>query len=488
MDLSDNSHKNETAEFRRAVDRAARWIGEYFEHPERFPVLSRVAPGEIRSRFPATPPSVGRSLDDILDDFEEHIVPGVTHWNHPSFFAYFSITGSCPGILGEFLAAALNVNGMLWRTSPALTELEALSLDYLRQMLELDGPWFGQIVDTASTSSLIALAAAREALTGLDVRKQGMAGRADLPRMTVYTSAEAHSSIDKAAIVVGVGTDNIRHVRVDDRFRMDVDALERAIERDIADGARPLAVVATVGTTSTTSVDPVARIADVCQRHGVWLHVDAAYAWAAALLSEKRHIIAGCERADSIVVNPHKWLFTPIDLSVLYCRDRDVLRNAFSLVPEYLSSDDELDQPNLMDYGFQLGRRFRALKLWMVLNYYGVEGIRERIRGHIGLAAGFLKWAGGHPDFEVMAPAEFSTVCFRLNPSSGNGSRSGEEIDALNERLLNAVNATGKAFLSHTRIHGRFAIRCAIGNIRTERTHIEALERLLESTAAGLLE
>jgi len=484
-DLPDSSQLNETAEFQRAVDRAARWIGEYFEHPERFPVLSPVEPGEIRSRFPSTPPSEGRPLDDILDDFEEHIVPGVTHWNHPSFFAYFSITGSFPGILGEFLAAALNVNGMLWRTSPALTELETLSLDYLRQMLELDGRWFGQILDTASTSSLVAMAAAREAITGLDVRKRGMAGRTDLPRLTVYTSAEAHSSIDKAAIVVGVGTDNVRRIRVDDRFRMDVDALEQAIEDDVADGARPLVVAATVGTTSTTSVDPVDKIADVCQRHGVWLHVDAAYAWAAALLPEKRHVIAGCERADSIVINPHKWLFTPVDLSVLYCRDRNVLRNAFSLVPEYLRSDDELDQPNLMDYGFQLGRRFRALKLWMVLNYYGVEGIRERIRGHIELAAGFVEWAQRHADFEVMAPAEFSTVCFRLNPSRGN--RSPEDIDALNEQLLNAVNATGEAFLSHTRIHDRFTIRCAIGNIRTERTHIEALERLLESTAAGLL-
>jgi aromatic-L-amino-acid decarboxylase len=482
---TDDKFKGETSEFKEAVERAASWIGDLFEHPERYPVLSQASPGEIRASFPSSPPRRGRPLGEILDDFEEKIVPGITHWNHPSFFAYFSITGSYPGILGEFLSAALNVNGMMWRTSPALTELEMLSLDYIRQLLGLDDSHFGQILDTASTSTLVAMAAARESLSHLQIRRRGMAGRPDVPALTVYTSQEAHSSVDKAAIVVGVGTENIRRISVDDRFRMDPGALERAIVNDLNAGRRPLCVVATVGTTSTTSVDPVPAIWEVCERHGVWLHVDAAYAWAAAILPEMRHIFDGCPRADSIVVNPHKWLFTPIDLSIFYCRHKETLRNAFSLVPEYLRSGDEMDQPNLMDYSFQLGRRFRALKLWMVLNYYGVEGISTRLREHIRLAKGFADWAQRHPDFEVMAPADFSTVCFRFKPSSPVCSE--QQLEDLNEQLMSAVNTSGKAFISHTRIQGRLALRCAIGNIRTNQSHVTALQKLLESASGDLL-
>jgi len=482
--MANNNHEEDASEFREAVDRVARWINDYFDHPERYPVLSPVSPGEIRSSFPPEAPASGRPLADILDDFEAKIVPGITHWNHPSFFAYFSISGSYPGIVGELLSAALNVNGMLWRTSPALTELETLSLDYLKRLLGLGREHFGQILDTASTSSLVAMAAARESLEGLDVRRRGLAGRPELPVLTVYTSREAHSSIDKAAIVIGVGADNVRRVDVDDDFRMNTEALVGAIEEDVARGFRPLCVVATVGTTSTTSVDPVGEIADICARFGVWLHVDAAYAWAAALLPEKQHIFDGCDRADSLIVNPHKWLFTPIDLSVLYCRQRERLRNAFSLVPEYLKSDDEADQPNLMDYGFQLGRRFRALKLWMVLNYYGVDGIRARIREHIRLADGFADWAQGHDDFEVLSPHEFSTVCFRYNPAGLT--LTPERLDELNESLLEAVNATGEAFLSHTKVRGRMTLRCAIGNIRTTQSHVTALQDLLESQARSL--
>jgi aromatic-L-amino-acid decarboxylase len=472
---------SEAAEFAAAVERAVRWIADYFDNPDRYPVQSRARPGDIRAALPADPPVDGRSIGALLDDFEAKILPGITHWNHPGFFAYFSITGSWPGIVGELLSAALNVNGMLWRTSPALTELEMLTMGYLRRLSGIDDRYFGQILDTASTSSLVALAAARESLGGLDIRRRGMSGA---PPLTVYTSREAHSSIDKAAIVAGAGTDHVRRIEVDERLRMVPAALDRAIEADVAAGRRPLCVVATVGTTSTTSVDPVPEIADVCARHGVWLHVDAAYAWAAAILPEKRHILDGCNRADSIVINPHKWLFTPIDLSVLFCRHRDTLRNTFSLVPEYLRSKDEADQPNLMDYGFQLGRRFRALKLWMVINYYGVEGLRRRIRSHIGLAEGLRDWIDGHPEFELLAPVEFSTVCFRYNP---RGRRlDAAALDELNERLLEAVNESGRVFISHTRVGGRFALRCAIGNIRTGTEHVKTLERLLEDRAAAL--
>jgi aromatic-L-amino-acid decarboxylase len=474
------SPMGDTAEFQRAIERATRWISDYLEHPERYPVLSQVAPGEIRAAFPTDPPEHGRRFDEILEDFEEKIVPGITHWNHPSFFAYFAITGSLPGILGELLAAALNVNGMLWRTSPSLTELEGLTLDYLRKMIGLEGVFFGQILDTASTSTLVAMAAARGALSDLDIRRRGMGGRNDLPPLVLYESEEAHSSIDKAGIVLGIGTENMRRIRTDERFRMDPEALEAAIMRDERAGRRPFCVVATVGTTSTTSVDPVRSVAEVCARHGVWLHVDAAYAWAAAVLPEKRDILDGCERADSIVVNPHKWFFTPTDLSVLYCRHRDKLRDAFTLVPEYLRSGEEAEEPNLMDYGFQLGRRFRALKLWMVINYFGVDGIRRRIAEHIRLAQSFKAWIGRRPDFELMAPVEFSTVCFRWRPSG----RDPDQLDSLNSSLLSAVNGTGKAFLSHTKIRGRMSLRCAIGNLRTTDVHIEALERLLETETA----
>lgn len=484
--MNRDEFQEESAEFVAAVDRVARWMVDYFDRPGEYPVLSRVSPGEIRASLPPDPPPQGRALNDILDDFDSKIVPGITHWNHPSFFAYFSISGSYPGILGELLSAALNVNGMLWRTSPALTELETLSLDYLRKLLGLHEPFFGQILDTASTSTLIAITAAREALTDLNIRIEGMPGRDDVPRLVLYASQEAHSSVEKAAIVAGVGVRNVRRVRVDDQFRMDTNELTRAIEQDLANGHRPFCVVATVGTTSTTSVDPVPDIADACERYSLWLHVDAAYAWAAAILPEKRHIIDGCERADSIVINPHKWLFTPIDLSVLFCRSRDALRNAFLLVPEYLTSDDEADQPNLMDYGFQMGRRFRALKLWMVINYYGVEGLQKRIREHIRLADVFRNWADRHPDFRVVAPVEFSTICFRFAPQ--NLVADSETVDRLNESLLEAVNRSGKAFLSHTKVNGRFTLRCAIGNIRTTEEHVLALTRLLEGESQKLSE
>lgn len=479
--------KTEIERFHAAVERACRWIGEYFEHPGDYPVLSPVAPGQVRGAFPGEPPLDGRPFDAILDDFEEKIVPGITHWNHPSFFAYFSITGSYPGILGEMLAAALNVNGMLWRTSPALTELESLSLRYILKLVGLDETFFGQILDTASTSSLVALAAARESVGDFAIRQKGMAGRADLPPLVLYTSAEAHSSIDKAALVLGIGADNVRRIGTDRRLRLDPRALEDAIDADLAAGKRPFCVVATVGTTSTASVDPVPLISEICAARDIWLHVDAAYAWAAAILPEKRSILEGCNRADSIVINPHKWLFTPIDLSVLFCRHRDKLKNAFSLVPEYLRSEGEAEEPNLMDYGFQLGRRFRALKLWMVINYYGTKGLQESIRNHIRLADSFRRWVDEHPDFEVLAPVDFSLVCFRLNPRENRRARPPDDIDELNETLLENVNKSGRAFLSHTKIGGRYSLRCAIGNLRTSDGHITALQRLLEDEAKKLL-
>ncbi|GBC82687.1 L-2,4-diaminobutyrate decarboxylase [bacterium HR10] len=469
-------------EFRRFGHRLVEWIAEYLAEIERYPVLARVRPGEVRERLPAHPPAEGESFEAILRDFEQIVLPGITHWNHPGFMAYFAITGSGPGILGELLAAALNVNAMLWKTSPAATELEEVVLDWLRQMLGLPSEFEGIIYDTASISSLCALAAAREAL-GLQVRERGLAGRADLPRLRLYVSEEAHSSIEKGAIVLGLGQAGVRKIPTDDAFRMDVRALERAIAEDRAAGWRPFCVVATVGTTSTTSIDPVAEIARVCAREGLWLHVDAAYAGAAAIAPEFRYVLDGCERADSLVVNPHKWLFTPIDLSAFYCRRMDVLRRAFSLVPEYLRAEEE-GVRNLMDYGPQLGRRFRALKLWMVIRYFGREGLAARIREHVRLAQQFAAWVDADPDFERMAPTPLSTVCFRARPQSL--AASGADLDRFNEALLEAVNATGECFLSHTRVRGRFTLRLAIGNLRTSERHVRRAWDVVRAHAARL--
>ena len=468
------------AEFEEATRRALEWIAGFLEDPERFPVLSRVAPGEVRGALPASPPAEPEPLDAMLDDFERVIVPGTTHWNHPGFFAYFANSASVPGIVGELLAAALNANGMLWRTSPAATELEQLSLDWLRQLLGLEQPWFGIICDTASISTMLALAAAREA-AGLDVRERGMAGRPDLPALRVYCSEHAHSSVDKGAITLGLGHTNVVKVAVDDAFRMRADVLARRIAEDRAQGFLPLACVATVGTTSTTSIDPVPEIAEICAREKVWLHVDGAYGGAAAVVPEMRDIMRGVERADSLVVNPHKWLFTPVDCSALWVKRPEVLRRAFSLVPDYLVTPEQDRVVNYMDYGVQLGRRFRALKLWMVIRAFGATGLAERVRAHCGLAREFAAWVAAEPGWEVVAPVPFSTVCFRWTAAGAPP----DECDRRNEAIMHAVNATGRAFLSHTKLHGRFVLRLAIGNIRTERRHVAEAWQLLRQAAGA---
>ncbi|MFW6079442.1 MAG: pyridoxal phosphate-dependent decarboxylase family protein, partial [Gemmatimonadota bacterium] len=430
---------------------------------------------------------------------------------------------SGPGILGEMLAAALNVNAMLWRTGPAATELEEVTLDWLRRMLGLPEGLDGTINDTASASTLYALAAARESASDLRVRDEGLAGRAEVPPLRVYCSEEAHSSVDKAVVTLGLGLSGVRRIPTDDAFRMDAAALARAVGEDRAAGARPLAVVATVGTTSTTSIDPVAAIADVCEREGLWLHVDGAYGGIAAAVPELRHVLDGCERADSIVVNPHKWLFTPIDCSALYTRRPALLRRAFSIVPEYLRTDegDEGAVRNLMDYGISLGRRFRALKLWFVLRRFGAAGIADRLRGHMRLARRFADRIDEADDWERLAPVPFSTVVFRHRPaggvvepaasgssgeaadegrgtasrraagdtadgaadSAGPAARDAAALDAHNERLLARVNASGEVFLSHTRVGGRYALRLAVGNLRTTASHVDRAWELLREAA-----
>jgi aromatic-L-amino-acid decarboxylase len=439
-------------EFRASGHQVVDWIADYLRDIRDLPVLPSVQPGGLMDALPAAGPEQGESMDAILADFRNLVVPGITHWNHPRFFAYFSISASGPGILGEMLAAALNVNHMLWKTSPAATELEQVTLGWLRQWLGLPGDFFGIIHDTASTGSLHAILAARE-LAAPEVRLTGQH-----PPLVLYASEHAHSSIDRGALAAGIGLENIRHVPSDEEFRMRPDALAEMIETDLAAARKPFCVVATVGTTSTTSIDSVAQIGEIARRHGLWFHVDAAYAGSAALLDEHRHILDGAAQADSLVVNPHKWLFTPVDLSVLYTRRPDVMRRMLSLeqAPPYLDAAERDRAVNLADYSLALGRRFRSLKLWFVLRYFGRQGITRILRGHMDLARDLAQSIAEDSRFELAAPILFSLVCFRYRGS-----------DQDNRDLLERINAGGRAFLSGTTLHGKFVLRLAIGNVAT---------------------
>ncbi len=439
-------------------------MANYLAESQNYPVLPHVKPGDLTDALPRRGPEHGEPMAAILQDFREKIVPAATHWNHPGFMAYFANSASGPGILGEMLAATLNMNGMLWKTSPAVVELEQVALDWLRQWIGLPEPQFGIIFDTASTSSMHAIAAARE-MVAPEVRTEG--GGSGL---VLYTSEQSHSSIEKGAIAVGIGQNNVRKIPVDAEYRMRPDELAAAIEKDRAAGLRTFCVVATVGTTSTTSIDPVEQIAPIAARHGAWLHVDAAYAGVAAMLPELRHILRGCEHADSFVTNPHKWLFTPVDVSILYTRRPEILRRAFSLVPEYLRTVDNPRATNYMDYGVPLGHRFRALKLWFVLRYYGREGLARMIRNQIEWAQELACQIDKHAKFERTAPTLFSTVCFRYK---------GTDDD--NRKILERVNASGEIFISHTVLRGQFCLRLAIGNMKTGREHVQRAWELAQS-------
>jgi aromatic-L-amino-acid decarboxylase len=456
-------------DFRAAGHRLIDWIADYLDRVDEYSVLARVKPGEIASRFAAAPSCDGKPYEALIADFESKIVPGVTHWNHPAFFAYFSITGSQAGILAELLTAALNANGMLWKTSPSLTELETVTLEWLRKSLGLPEGLFGIINDTASINSFLALAAAREGL-GLDIRGKGMAGR-KLPPLKVYCSEHAHSSIEKGALALGFGASGITLIESDAAFRMKAEALDEAVKRDRAAGALPCAVVATAGTTSTASVDPVPQIAEIARREKLWLHVDAAYAGSATIEPSLRWLWNGVEAADSIVVNPHKWLFTPIDCSVLYTRKPDVLRQTFSLIPEYLKTSDTAEV-NYMDYGLQLGRRFRALKLWMVMEHYGLDHMRAVIRDHIAYAQRLASELTRRGDIELLAPQSFSVVVFRKIVRDARGAIDETASEQVSSELLERMNASGRLFVSHTRLRGRFGIRVAIGNGATQWEHV----------------
>jgi len=471
-------------EFRKFGYQLVDWIAEYLNTVEQRPVLPDVLPGDVVKSLPASPPRAGEPMARILADVDRLIMPGMTHWNHPRFHAYFNSSASSPGILGEMLSAALNANGMVWESCPAVSELEETTLSWLRQMLGLPEDFWGMILDTASTSTLHGIAAARESLEDLKTRERGMTGRQDLPLLRVYLSDFAHSSVEKAVITLGLGMEGMRKVAVDDQFRMRPEALVEAIADDRRHGIRPMCVVATVGTTSCTSIDPIPAIADICEKEKLWLHVDAAYGGSAAIIPEMRYVLDGCDRADSFVINPHKWLFVPVDLSVLYTRKPDVLRRAFLLVPEYLRTSHDNVARNLMDYGVPLGRRFRALKLWFVLRYFGWDGLAARLREHIRIAQVFKGWVEADTNFELLAPVQFGTVCFRAHPKEINDETL---LNKLNEDLINAVNGSREAFLSHTRLGTRYTIRMVVGQLKTQESHARLVWEKMQSELRNLI-
>ena len=471
-------------EFRKYGHQFIDWIADYFKNIESNTVLPDIEPGEIKSKLALEPPQKGESIDAVFSDFEKIIMPGITHWNHPNFMAYFNSTSSGPGILAEMLSAALNVNGMAWKTSPAATELEEVTLNWLKKMLGFPDNFWGIIYDTASISSMHAIAAAREQLAELKFRGKGMSGRKEIPKLRLYASEHAHFSIDKAIITLGIGLDGIRKILVDDKFRMISIELQKAISEDRENGWLPFCVVATVGTTSTTSIDPVREIGEICRKENLWLHVDAAYGGIAAVIPEMKYIFEGIELVDSIVVNPHKWMFTPIDLSAFYITKPEILKCAFSLGAEYLTSSEDSEVTNYMDYGLQLGRRFRSLKLWFIIRYFGVEGIQNRIAEHLRLANEFADWIESHPDFEKMAPTPFSVVCFRAHPKNINDE---DELNAFNDKLLDEINKTGKLFLSNTKLNGKFVIRIAVSSIRTMEKNVKDAQHLIEQKMNELI-
>ena len=476
-----------TTDLRAALHETADLVADYLEDIEGYAVLPPVKPGELRARLDGPPPEEPEPLEDIMRDVAAEVVPNVTHWQSPNNMAYFGSNASGIGILGELVSSALNSNAFIWRVSPIGAELEGITVDWLRQGLGLPDDFDGVFNDTASISTLSGLACARQRATG----DASQAGLGDAPRLRFYTSSQAHSSVERAAMILGIGREGVRTVELDEDLAIRPEALRAAVTEDRAAGWTPAGIVATIGTTSTTAVDPVAAIAVVAEAEGLWLHVDAAYAGPAALIPEMRAYFAGWERADSIVVNPHKWMFTPFDCSLLLTRRMDTLRDALSLVPEYLRAYDGKDTGrDYSEYVPQLGRKARGIKMWMQLRYFGLSGLRARLQEHIDLAHELAGWIEDDPDAEVLFGVPFGTVCFRLRPRR-YADREGEPVvakalDALNEAVMNRVNDSGELFLSHTRIDGTFVLRLVVGNLRMERRHVKRAWQLLQETARDL--
>ena len=465
-------------EFRKQLHELADWVADFRENIDQLRVAPDDEPGAIRAQLPAQGPEEGESFEKILNDVNRVIVPGMVHWSHPMFLAYFGSTTTAPAILGEIVTAPLNVNAMTWRTSPAATELETLMIDWIRQWVHLPQQFGGVVYDTASVGVMHALAVAREEAAPF-VRARGLVG-AGAPIFRIYASEQAHSSAEKAAIALGLGQENVQRVATDSLFRMDASALREMIACDIRDGFKPLAAIATVGTTSTASVDPIPEIARICREFKIWLHIDGAYGAGFAILPEYQSVTAGWGDADSIVVNPHKSLFVPLDFSVLYVRDLEKLRRVFTLVPEYLRGDTVEAQKNYMDYGIQLGRRFRALKAWVIFRSFGREGIAARLREHIRLANIFADWIRKDNRFELAAPVSLGIVCFRFVSGDEN------ELDKLNSEIVEQINASGRAYLTQTKLRGQTVMRVGLGNVLTTEDHLCKAWEIIQETADAL--
>jgi aromatic-L-amino-acid decarboxylase len=463
--------------FRLEAHKIVDWIADYYADIEKYPVKAACKPGSVFASIPHSPPFGPESMEKIFSDFKSLIMPGMTHWQNPSFFAYFPANSSFPSLLAEMLSSALGAQCMKWETSPAATELEEAVMIWLKKMIGLPDGFEGVIQDTASTATLCAILSAREKSSGFSINREGYRNYAS---MRVYCSYEAHSSVEKAVKIAGIGKNNLVKIEYDDAYRMKPESLEAAILNDINNGLKPLCVVAALGTTGSTAVDPLEDITAICQKYKIWLHVDAAYAGSALILPEYRWMTAGIEKADSFVFNPHKWLFTNFDCSAYFVKDSETLIDTFKLVPEYLKTQIPEHVNDYSNWGIQLGRRFRALKLWFVIRSFGLKGLQDKLRHHIALAGELKSWIEEHPDFEIMAPALFSLVCFRFHP---RGTDDIETLNLLNEKLLMAVNGTGAMYISHTKLGENYTLRISVSQTMVEKKHVKkAWDLIVEKT------
>ncbi|MFO7655580.1 MAG: pyridoxal-dependent decarboxylase [Bacteroidales bacterium] len=467
------------SEFRKNAYELVDWIAGYYENIEHYPVKSLVKPRDIYNKLPAGPPAKSEEFEDIMQDFRKIIMPGITHWQHPDFFAYFPANTSFPSILGEMLTASLGTQCMKWETSPAAAELEEAMMNWLKQMTGLPDSFQGVIQDSASSATLCAILSARENATNFRINQNGFTDQ----KFRVYCSTEAHSSVEKAVKIAGIGSINLVKLGVDDEFALLPEALDNAIQKDIKDGFTPLCVVAALGTTSSTAVDPLGKIAGITAKYNVWLHVDAAYAGNVLILPEYKWMIQGIENADSMVFNPHKWLFTNFDCSAYFVKDKDKLVKTFQMLPEYLKTKTDGLVNDYSEWGVQLGRRFRALKLWFVLRSFGVENLQQMIRNHISYARYFADEIQKKEKFEIMAPVKFALVCFRYVPKE---SMSNDELNVMNEKLLQQINSSGKIYLSHTKLNGKFTLRLQTGQTNVQLRHVEEALKLIEEMAGKL--
>ncbi len=468
-------------EFQKYAHQVVDWMVDYYRNIESYPVKSAVEPKEVLASLPDTPPPDSESMQSILKDFEQLIIPGMTHWQSPNYFAYFPANASFPSLLGEMLTATLAAQCMIWDTSPAAAELEEQMMNWLKQMTGLPSDWAGVIQDGASTATLTALLTAREVKTDYRINREGFTTE---DQFRIYCSTETHSSIEKAVKIAGFGRNSLVKIGVDQDLAMRPEALETAIISDLKQGLQPIAVIAALGTTGTTAIDPLGPIAQVCQKHKIWLHVDAAYAGTVLLLEEYRWMIEGIDGVDSFVFNPHKWMFTHFDCTAYFVKNQEALVKTFEILPEYLKTDTTGQVNDYRDWGIPMGRRFRALKLWFVIRSFGVKGLQHKIRRHIELAKLFEDWIEAHPDFQLMARRQLNVVCFKFHPAGNN---SAQDIDDLNEELERQLNASGKIFLTHTRVDKQYTLRMVIGQTQVEQNHIEAAWKLISTTAQNLI-